>query len=68
MLMEPLKEEIYTMIGLGVIEPSRSEWSSPMVIVLNKDGSLRLCIDFRKLNALSKFDAYQMHHTDDLLE
>lgn len=56
------------MIGLGVIEPSRSEWSSPMVIVLNKDGSLRLCIDFRKLNALSKFDAYQMHRTDDLLE
>ncbi len=53
---------------LGVIEPSMSEWSSPMVIVPKKDGSLHVCIDFRKLNAQSKFDAYPMPRVDDLLE
>lgn len=36
---------------LGVIEASSSEWSSPLVIVLQKDESLRVCVDFRKLNA-----------------
>ncbi len=53
---------------LGVIEPSMSKWSSPMVIVPKKDGSLRVCIDFRKLNAQSKFDAYPMPRVDDLME
>ncbi len=67
-LVEPLKEEIKMMKELGVIEPSMSEWSSPMVIVPKKDGSLRVCIDFRKLNAQSKFDAYPMPRVDDLLE
>ncbi|KAL1260068.1 hypothetical protein QQF64_007895 [Cirrhinus molitorella] len=52
---------------LGVIVPSTSEWSSPMVIVPKKDGSLLVCIDFRKLNT-SKFDAYPMPRVDDLLE
>ncbi|KAI2646716.1 Transposon Ty3-I Gag-Pol polyprotein [Labeo rohita] len=49
-------------------EPSTSEWSSPMVIVPQKDGSLRVCIDFRKLNAQSQFDAHPMPRADDLLE
>lgn len=67
-LVEPLKEEIKMMKELRVIEPSSSEWSSPMVIIPKKDGSLRVCIDFRKLNAQSKFDAYPMPRIDDLLE
>ncbi|XDV39343.1 hypothetical protein PO909_008599 [Leuciscus waleckii] len=67
-LVEPLKEEIKVMKELGVIEPSTSEWSSPMVIIPKKDGSLRVCIDFRKLNSQSKFDAYPMPRIDDLLE
>lgn len=51
-LVEALKKEIQMMLELGVIEPSESQWSSPVVIVPKKDGSLRVCIDFRKLHAI----------------
>lgn len=67
-LLTPLKKEIEMMIQLGVIEPSTSEWSSPLVIVPKKDNSLRICVDFRKLNSQSKFDAYPMPRVDELLE
>lgn len=63
-----LKEEIQKMSDLGVIELSMSEWSSPMVMVPKKDGSTRPCIDFRKVNAVSRFDAYPMPRIDDLVE
>lgn len=39
-----------------------------MVIVVKKDGSLRICINFRKLNTMSEFDAYPMSRIDELLE
>ncbi|KAK7930573.1 hypothetical protein WMY93_006968 [Mugilogobius chulae] len=67
-LVEQLKQEIEAMLQLGVIEPSNSEWCSPVVIVYKKDGTLRICIDFRKLNAVSEFDAYPMPRIDELLE
>ncbi len=67
-LLKPLGEEIEMMKQLHVIEPSNSEWSSPLVIVPKKDGSLRVCVDFRKLNAQSRFDAYPTPRIDDLLE
>lgn len=65
-LVTQLRQEIEAMLELGVIEPSTSEWSSPVVIVFKKDGSLRICIDFRKLNSISEFDAYPMPRIDDL--
>ena len=67
-LGEKLKQEVEEMLKLGVIEPSNSEYCSPVVIVLKKDGSLRICIDFRKINAVSEFDAYPMPRIDELLE
>ena len=56
------------MKDLGVIEASMCEWSSPVVLVPKKDGSLRFCLDFRKLNSISKFDPYLMPRVDDLVE
>ena len=44
--------EIDKMLEKGMIEPSDSPWSSPIVAVTKKDGSLRLCVDFRKVNSL----------------
>lgn len=47
-LLPVLKEEL--MLELGVIAPSTSEWSNPVVLVVKKDGSIYFCIDFQKVN------------------
>jgi len=52
----------------NLIRPSKSPWSSPIVIAQKKDGSYRLCLDFRGLNQVSKTDAYPLPRIDDTLE
>ncbi|CAM5132671.1 unnamed protein product [Eretmochelys imbricata] len=66
-LRETMKEELHSMLALGVIEESFSNWKSPMVLVPKLDGSTHFCIDFRKVNAVSKFDAYSRPRVDELL-
>ena len=53
---------------MGIIEPSNSEWSSPVVLVPKKDGTLRFCMDFRKVNAISSVDPYPMPRIDTLID
>lgn len=67
---EKLEEEIAVMVSheLGVIEPSGSEWSNPILLVIKKDGSIRFCTDFTKLNAQSESDAYPVPRLDNLTE
>lgn len=65
---EAVKEEVRKMLKLGVIEESQSAWSSPIVMVPKPDGTVRFCNDFRKLNEISKFDAYPMPHIDELID
>ncbi len=63
-----VQEELKAMLNLGVIEESHSDWASPIVLVPNTDGSVRFCVDYRKVNAVSKFNAYPMPRVDELLD
>ena len=48
------------MLAQNIIEPAVSGWSSNVVFGRKKDGSLRYCIDYRRLNEISKMDAYPL--------
>ncbi|XP_053383689.1 uncharacterized protein LOC128549929 [Mercenaria mercenaria] len=65
---ETEKEEVEKMLEKGVIEPSNSPWSSPVVLVSKKDDSTRFCIDYRKLNEVTVQDAYPIPRVDDCLD
>lgn len=67
-MVEQLKTEVAAMLEMGIIEPSNSEWSSPILLVPKKDGGIRFCTDFRKLNSVSCFDSYPMPRIDELIE
>ena len=56
------------MLACDIIEPSTSEWVSPMVTVRKKDNSLCLCVDYRCLNARSAGDAYPMPRVENLID
>lgn len=59
-------KELDRMLELGVIEVSNSPWSCPVVLV-RKPGKVRLCLDFRKVNAVTVKDAYPLPHVEGLL-
>ena len=61
-------EQLRKMQAEGVIRPSSSPWASPVVLVRKKDGSLRFCIDYRSLNAVTKTDQFPLPRIDDLLD
>ena len=62
-----MDSEIKEMLELGVIEKSVSPYSSPVVLVPKKDGSVRFCIDFRKLNKVTEFDAEPMPNMEEVI-
>ena len=61
-----IREETKKMLDLGVIEHSESPYASPIVLVKKSDGTNRFCIDFRKLNRITIFDAEPMPNPDEI--
>ena len=65
---EIVEKELEKMLENDVIEPSESPWSSPLVLVKKKDGSVRTCIDLRRANMASRKDAYPLPNIADCLD
>ena len=65
---EFMKEEIQKMLEAGIIRPTQSPWNSPPVIVAKKNGKLRFCIDYRKLNDVTIKDAYPLPNITETLD
>jgi hypothetical protein len=55
---EEAKKQLQEMLENGVIEPSKSAWASALLYVRKKNGTLGLCLDFRKLNDVTEHDSY----------
>ncbi|CAM5117753.1 unnamed protein product [Natator depressus] len=62
-----IEREIQDMLQMGVIHPSSSGWASPVVLVPKPDREIHFCVDYRKLNAVTRPDNYPMPRTDELL-
>ena len=63
-----VEDMIHDMLKSNVIKPSQSPWASPIVLVAKKDGSTRFCVDYRKLNTVTKKDVYPLPRIDDTLD
>ena len=66
--LEELRRQITHLIKIGHIQPSISPWGAPILFVKKKDGTLRMCIDYRALNKMTALNSYPLPHIEDLLD
>lgn len=63
-----VQEELRQLLQAGIIEKSDSPWAVPVVLVPKKDGTIRLCVNYTRLNKVTKPDPYPMPRIDELLD
>ena len=66
--MRELAKQLQEFLDKGLIRPSVSPWGAPLLFVKKKDGSMRLCIDYRELNKLTIKNKYPLPRIDDLFD
>jgi hypothetical protein len=63
-----VEKQVKELLEQGLIQPSTSPYGAPVLLVKKKDGSMRMCIDYRALNAITVKNAYPLPRIDDLLD
>jgi hypothetical protein len=63
-----ITHETYDMMGQELVENSDSPWASPVVLVKKKNGEVRFCIDYRRLNSVTRKDSYPLPRIEESLE
>ena len=63
-----VEQEIDQMLKMGIITRSDSPWASPIVVVPKTDGSIRLCVNYRKVNSMSVPDPFPLPRVEDLVD
>ena len=66
-LRQELKKHIQELLDADIIQPSTSEYSSPVVLVRKRDGSTRFCIDYRSINKVSRPTSYALPKITDAM-
>lgn len=66
--LQEARTQIQDLLDRGYIRPSRSPYQAPILFARKKDGRLRLCIDYRGLNNLTKRNSFPIPRIDELLE
>ncbi|XP_073219694.1 uncharacterized protein [Cicer arietinum] len=66
--LKELKEQLQDLLDKGFIHPSSSHWGAPILLVKKKDGSMRLCVDYRQLNKVTVKNKYPLSCIDELFD
>ena len=66
--LDEVRNHLNDLLDRGIITPSMSPWASPVVVVRKKSGELRLCVDYRAVNAISRRDSFPLPRIDEALD
>ena len=66
--LKELKSQLQELLDKGFIQPSVSPWGAPVLFVKKKDGTLRMCIDYRQINKVAVKNKYPLPKIEDLFD
>ena len=66
--LSELKKQLEELLEKKFIRPSVSLWGAPVLLVKKKEGTMRLCVDYRQLNKVTIKNRYQLPRIDDLMD